>query len=115
METDEPDAATLRCPPWCRTSAAEHATDDPGAWVHEGPRFGLLHTWWAEGAADGFTASLTETLEGDLTADELRGLAADALDAAMWLDRQGRTPRLDPGLSVVELVRRAHEGSSRSA
>ena len=119
MEADEdrPD-----CPSWCVTTAAEHAEDDPGTWLHEGPRFGLLRTWWLEGATSGpaFSATLAEPDDApqgseELSADDLRRLATDALDAAMWLDRQERTSPAEHGVSVVELVRRAHQGSTRSA
>ncbi len=102
------------CPPWCVTSAEEHAGEDPGSWLHEGPAFGLLRTWWLEGPDSPPTATLTTSLDGDLTPDDLRQLAIDALDAAMWLDRQAATP-YSAGPSVVDLVRRAHEGSYRSA
>lgn len=113
MEADErPD-----CPAWCVTTAGEHAEDDPGTLLHEGPTFGLLRTWWLEGVTSSFTATIAEPDEddGELGADALRRLATDALDAAMWLDRQERTSPVERGVSVVELVRRAHEGSSRSA
>lgn len=107
------------CPPWCVTTAEEHAEDDPGTWLHEGARFGLLRTWWLEGATSGpaFSATVADPEEGgaELTADDLRQLATDALDAAMWLDRQARTSPSQRGVSVVDLVRRAHEGSTRSA
>ncbi|MBM0124001.1 hypothetical protein [Pimelobacter simplex] len=113
MEADEdrPD-----CPSWCLTTAEEHAEDDPGTWLHEGPRFGLLRTWWLEGATNAFTATVEDAEEGvELAADDLRQLATDALDAAIWLDRQARTSPAEHGVSVVELVRRAHERSTRSA
>lgn len=109
----------VRCPAWCVTSADEHATDDPGARVHEGPRFGLLRTWWVEGTDD-YTASLdtesqAEGLARDLDADDLRHLAADALDAALWIDRQVAAGPRALGRSVVDLVREAHERATRSA
>lgn len=116
-EKDRPD-----CPSWCVATTEEHAEDDPGTWLHEGPRFGLLRTWWLEGGAtgSGFSATISDpddAPEGseELSADDLRRLANDALDAAMWLDRQERTPPAEHGVSVVELVRRAHESSTRSA
>lgn len=116
MERDDerPD-----CPPWCITSASEHAEEDPGTWLHEGPRFGLLRTWWQEGPGDHstFTATVTEPeLGAELASDDLRRLASDALDAALWLDRQARTTTTGHGESVVDLVKRAHAASSsRSA
>jgi hypothetical protein len=112
MEEDRPG-----CPSWCVTTPQEHAEDDADTWLHEGPRFGVLRTWWLEGATSSFTATLTDADEGDgeLCADDLRRLATDALDAAMWLDRQERTCPAEHGVSVVELVRRAHRGSTRSA
>lgn len=107
------------CPPWCTTSAAEHAEDDPGTRLHEGPRFGLLRTWWEEGPGEhsAFTATVAEPeLGAELGSDDLRLLAADALDAALWIDRQARTAAAAGGESVVELVKRAHAASSsRSA
>ncbi|GAA3668163.1 hypothetical protein GCM10022237_30090 [Nocardioides ginsengisoli] len=116
METDEerPD-----CPRWCVTSAAEHADEDPGTWLHEGPRFGVFRTWWQEGpgAASSFMTTIDEPVAGahEHTSDDLRRLAADALDAAMWLDRQARTQPTEHGVSVVELVKRAHAEATRSA
>lgn len=117
MEAEE---ERRECPSWCVTTAAEHAEDDPGTWLHEGPRFGLLRTWWLEGAAaePAFSATVADEATGcgaELSADDLRRLATDALDAAMWLDRQARSARSEHGVSVVDLVRRAHEGSTRSA
>ena len=103
------------CPPWCVTSAEEHASDEPGSRLHEGPAFGLVRTWWLEGPAAAFSATVDESLGGDLSPDDLRQLATDALDAAMWMDRQARSPLALQGVSVVELVRRAHGRSSRSA
>ena len=105
------------CPPWCVTSAAEHANDDPGAWLHEGPRFGLLRTWCLDGPEPVFTATLAEAIgdAGELDVDELRRLATDALDAAMWMDQQTRLGLTRIGRSVVELVREAHDRATRSA
>lgn len=116
-EHREETAPAASCPPWCRTSPSEHEQDDPGAWLHEGPEFGLLRTWCLDGPDPVFTATLAETHNGadELTADDLRQLATDALDAAMWMDRQARALSYDAGVSVVELVRRAHDHSSRSA
>lgn len=108
----EPD-----CPPWCVTSTVEHAYDDAGAWLHEGPRFGLVRTWCLDGPDPVFSATLDDGGgdAGELDAGELRRLATDALDAAMWIDQQQRIglPRIDR--SVVELVREAHDRSSRTA
>ncbi|TWG90168.1 hypothetical protein L615_009200000020 [Nocardioides sp. J9] len=111
----EPD-----CPPWCVTDAAEHEKDDPGAWLHEGPRFGLLRTWCLDGAEPVFSATFAEPVAeaGELDADELRQLATDALDAAMWMDRAARqVPGGSTGAqpSVVDLVRAAHARATRSA
>lgn len=105
------------CPAWCVSTAAEHAEDDPGAWLHEGPAFGLLRTWLLDGPEPVFTATLAETVAGahELTPDDLRQLATDALDAAMWMDRQSGAPLALRGESVVELVRRAHARATRSA
>lgn len=101
------------CPPWCVTTAAEHEYDDAGAWLHEGPTFGLLRTWCLDGAVPVFSATLVEAVSetGELGAEELRRLATDALDAAMWMDRQGRLGIADDR-SVVDLVRAAHARSA---
>lgn len=101
------------CPPWCVTSAAEHEYDDAGAWLHEGPTFGLLRTWYLDGPVPVFSATLVDALDeaGELGADELRHLATDALDAAMWMDRQGRIGTTGDR-SVVDLVREAHARSA---
>ncbi|KRB76925.1 hypothetical protein ASE01_09145 [Nocardioides sp. Root190] len=118
MTTDhdsEDVMALVECPDWCRTPAAEHAQDDPDEWMHEGPLFGLVQTWLLDGPDPVFTTTIVETPSGELTPDELRQLATDALDAAMWIDRQRRTLPQVHGLSVVELVRQAHAHSSRSA
>jgi hypothetical protein len=109
------DLPLVECPDWCRTPAAEHAQDGPDQWLHEGPAFGLLKTWLLDGPELVFTTTVSEVPSGDLTPDELRQLATDALDAAMWIDRQRRVLPRAHGLSVVELVRRAHDHSSRSA
>ncbi len=111
------DEHALDCPSWCRTSPEEHEQDDPGAWLHEGPAFGLLRTWMLDGSEPTFTATVAETAGGadELSPDDLRQLAGDAIDAAMWMDRQARWLPHDHGVSVVELVRRAHAQSSRSA
>lgn len=113
----EEPARTAPCPAWCRTVPREHEQDDPGAWLHEGPAFGLLRTWCLDGPEPVFTATLAETggCADELSPDDLRQLATDALDAAMWMDRQARVLSYDSGVSVVELVRRAHDHSSRSA
>ena len=111
---EESPEAVPACPAWCVTTSEEHATDEPGSWLHEGPAFGMVRTWWLEGP-DAFSATVTESLEGDLTSDDLRQLASDALDAAMWMDRQASSPPAPPGVSVVDLVRQAHQRSSRSA
>lgn len=105
------------CPSWCRTPPSEHAQDDPGGWLHEGPSFGLLRTWLLDGAEPVFTATMSETVGGadELTPDDLRQLATDALDAAMWMDRQANFGDLGRDTSVVDMVRRAHGQSSRSA
>lgn len=105
------------CPPWCVTTAAEHEYDDQGAWLHEGPRFGLLRTWCLDGPEPVFTATLSEEVgdAGELDVDQLRRLATDALDVAMWMDQQTRIGLTRLGQSVVELVREAHARSSRSA
>lgn len=103
------------CPSWCVTSAEEHASEEDGSRLHEGPTFGLVRTWWLEGPTACFTATVTESSYGDLTSDDLRQLATDTLDAAMWMDRQAQFGQLDQDLSVVELVRRAHNQSTRSA
>lgn len=102
------------CPPWCVTSAAEHAYDEAGAWLHEGPRFGLVRTWCLDGADPVFSATLDagDGDAGELDAEELRHLATDALDAAMWIDRQQRLGLTRVGRSVVELVREAHARSA---
>lgn len=114
---EQDEHARLECPSWCRTSSAEHEQDDPGAWLHEGPSFGLLRTWMLDGSEPTFTATVAETAGGadELSPDDLRQLAGDAIDAAMWMDRQARWLPHDHGVSVVELVRRAHAQSSRSA
>ena len=64
-----------------------------------------------------FTATLSEAVgdAGELDVDELRRLATDALDAAMWMDQQARLGLTRIGPSVVELVREAHARSSRTA
>lgn len=105
------------CPPWCVTSAVEHSYDDAGAWLHEGPRFGLVRTWCLDGTEPVFSATLDDGAgdAGELDADELRRLATDALDAAMWMDRQQRLGLTRIGRSVVELVREAHARATRSA
>lgn len=103
------------CPPWCVTSAEEHENEDPGSRLHEGPTFGLIRTWWLEGPTGTFTATVTESPYGELSADDLRQLATDTLDAAMWMDRQASSGTLGQDVSVVELVRRAHRQATRSA
>lgn len=114
---EQHEHAPLVCPSWCRTSPAEHEQDDPGAWLHEGPSFGLLRTWMLDGAEPTFTVTLAEIAGGadELTPDDLRQLSGDAIDAAMWMDRQARWLPRDHRVSLVELVRRAHAQSSRSA
>lgn len=72
------------CPPWCVTSTEDHAEDDPGHLLHRGPNFGRLTTWRMDGDAQPYTADVSDT--SDMTADELRQLAADALAAAEWLE-----------------------------
>lgn len=105
------------CPPWCVTSAAEHGYDDAGAWLHEGPRFGLVRTWCLDAPEPVFSATLDagDGDAGELDADDLRRLATDALDAAMWIDQQERLGVVRIGRSVVELVREAHDRATRSA
>lgn len=127
------DAETTptRCPSWCVTPAVEHAGDDPDARVHEGPRFGLLRTYWVERTGDGgvpaeeadgdagYSASIAEDAitggwAGDLDAADLRRLATDALDAATWIERQAAAGPRANGRSVVDLVREAHARAQRA-
>lgn len=116
-EQEDHGRMPVECPSWCRTPPPEHEQDDPGAWLHEGPSFGLLRTWMLDGPEPVFSATVAETAGGadELSPDDLRRLAGDALDAAMWMDRAARWLPHDHGVSVVELVRRAHAQSSRSA
>ena len=119
MDPADPSRTTSApdCPPWCVTSAAEHAYDDAGAWLHEGPRFGLVRTWCLDGPEPVFSATLDagDGDAGELDTDGLRRLANDALDAAMWIDLQERIGITRLGRSVVELVREAHDRATRSA
>lgn len=113
MERDE--ERSVSCPSWCVTPQDEHATDEPGSLLHEGPRFGSIRTWCLDHEEPVFSATVDEGDASDLTTAELRQLATDALDAAMWIDRQSHTPLHLSGRSVVDLVREAHDRATRSA
>ena len=85
----------LGCPDWCQLEAREHdpsvasaGPDNDAALViveHFGPAFGLLlaKAVTHNGVAQELVAALNGT---ELTVDELRRLATDALAAAEWLD-----------------------------
>ncbi|GAA4812477.1 hypothetical protein ACFQ0K_04790 [Nocardioides caeni] len=115
---DDPEtgrAPSPACPSWCVTTAGEHATDEPDSWLHEGPRFGAIRTWCLDHEEPVFSATVDDEALADLSAGDLRRLAGDALEAALWIDRQAGAPLPLAGRSVVDLVREAHERATRSA
>lgn len=115
MERNDDVPPAPPCPSWCVTSPAEHATDEPDSLLHEGPRFGAIRTWCLDQDQPVFSATVDEDQMSDLTPDDLRRLATDALDAAIWIDRQSTSSLHVPGRSVVDLVREVHDRATRSA
>ena len=86
------DETTMRavygCPDWC--SRTDHHADGltPLSDIyHYGPEFGRHITIMGLG---GPLATLEDDNRDDLTAQELRQLAADALAAAEWLEEASR-------------------------
>lgn len=78
-------------PEWCTRSAEDHAADDAGAPMHDGPKFGHCQTYVdSRGSA---LAALLYPQDGDddVPAAELRQRAAYELAAAEWLEAHGST------------------------
>ncbi len=77
----------ITCPTWCVTDPAEHAADVLRGDVplHQGPKVGRFEMWLSDGRA---TVTLTAGISNDtdLTADDLRELAGEALAAVEWME-----------------------------
>ena len=110
-------ADATQCPPWCRTTQEQHAHEDPGFHLHEGPEFGMLRTWFLDSGTATFIATLPagEEEQPALNAEALRQLSDEALAAARWLEQEADAVRHGRGPSIPELVMRAHQSGSTPA